>query len=269
MIRRISLTLTVAALAATTAIAGTSGFQSTFEETGFTYPPLNTPINYSFPAPIGTFVVMSNDNIVLTDLDPVRGSLPCDPTTLRALILDATTTSAHLRYEFPMAARGMIVLDRAVLGAETGDSFGMEWGVYSAITRREETVFQFGPNDQVLVYGRPVDIGGGQFLTYQNLWANDCAAGIDNHFTVTAIHDLVGGTVRVEILTHGNGATSYQLGPFASNPETNSEGIRGMFSRAPGGTGRFYNDKMVCNGSAPVIVPPTGDSPSGGSRRRY
>ena len=152
MSRRISLTLTVAALAATTAFAGTSGFQSTFEELGFSYPPINTPINSNFPAPIGTFVVMSNDNIVLTDLDPVRGPLPCDPTTLRALILDATSTSAHIRLQFPMAARGMIVTDRAVLGAENGDAYGMEWGVYSAVTRREETVFQFGPSNQVLVY---------------------------------------------------------------------------------------------------------------------
>ena len=36
-----------------------------------------------------------------------------------------------------MAAAGQkIILDRAVLGAELGDSFGMEWGVYSAITHR-------------------------------------------------------------------------------------------------------------------------------------
>jgi len=272
MDRRIISSLFALTFVAGVAWAETQGFNATFEESSFTYPPFDVPLAADFKAPVGMFRINSNSNVEITTSDPTFGPLPCDPTSSKGLRIDATQFAAEVKYEFPLPAAGKrVVTDKMVVGAsDVYDRFGLEFGVYSAVTQRFEPVFQFGPNAEVLVYGLPVvDPMTSMNLIYQSVWANDCAAGIDNHFTVVTFHDLTSGTVRVDLETHGLTAQTIALGPFAMNPQTTAEGIGGMYTSTPGGTGEYFIDNMVCVGQAPVIQPTSTGGRRGGSRTRY
>ena len=269
MNRRIAALAALISATAAGSWAATTGFSATFEEKGFPYPALNKAIAPpGFSAPVGYFEIASQNNIILTDNEPVRGPSPCDPTTTKALILDGASTVAEVYMRFPMAAKGnMIVFDKFQIGAERTDARGMQIGVWSAQTRTKDPAFEFHYDGFVRVYGQLVDTGAGP-LAYGDVFANDCVGGIDNHLTVILYHNMVGGTVMVDIETHGLSPMKYRVGPFNMPSEVKAEGIGGMFAMAPAFSGRYYLDGMVCNGTAPVILP-NGSEGEPGDRTRY
>lgn len=269
MNRRLLTALAALPFVASAASASTTGFSATFEERGFPYPTLNRFINPpGFAAPIGFFEIVSDNTVMLTDNEPVQGPAPCDPTTTKALILDGTSRVSEVYMRFPMVARGnMVVFDKFQIGAERSDVRGMQIGVFSGVTRTLDPAVEFAYDGFVRVYGQLVDTGAGP-LAYGNVFANDCANGIDNHLTVILLHNLLGGTVMVDIETHGFTPMKYRVGPFQMPAEVKSEGIGGQYARVPAFSGRYYLDGMVCNGSVPVMLP-NGSESGGTDRQRY
>ena len=90
----------------------------------------------------------------------------------------------------------------------------------------------------------------------------------DNHITLDFFHALLPGDVMVTLTYHGVDAATYDVGPFSMVSEVKAEGIGGMWVYVPPLSGRYYIDGMVCNGTAPVVLP-TGTDTGGPTRRRY
>lgn len=248
--------------------AGTTGFSLTHEETNLTFPPLKS-FTTGYKAEVGTLEVFSSDTAYL-DNDPINGgSMACDPTSTKALIIDGTDFVSETHLTFPMIAQGNVtVSDRIQTGAERTDVDGLQFGVFSGVKHRPEVDFEFRADGYVYALGQKVDIGGGAFLRYDNVFKSDCGKGVDNHLTVDLFHNLVGGTVVVEITTHGTGGQKYRIGPQAMSADVKFEGIRGMYIFVPPGTGRYSVDGMVCTADAPIIIPAGGDQ-GGSGRTRY
>lgn len=267
MVRRLCSILGLA-LIATSATAATTGFSLTHEE-GLAFPPLGrfiTPPGYD--AAIGKVQIFSDQSAYL-DNDPINnGSVACDPTSSKSLILDSATRVAEVHLAFPMIARGnMMIFDKVEIGAERNDVDGLRVGVYSGTTHRPEVSVELRADGFVYVWGQRVPTGSGD-LRYNNVFQSDCGVGIDNHITVLMFHNLVGKTVLVELHTHGATAGSYRVGPFPMSAEVGNEGIAGMYLFAPPETGRYSADGMVCVGNAPTITP-IGSDEENGPRTRW
>ena len=252
-------------LVALPAFSATTGFKLTHEE-ALSFPPLKQ-FTMGYAAPIGKVEVFSDQTAYL-DNDPAGVMSRCDLTSTKTLVLDTTTRVAEVHLAFPMTAQGRyIIFDKVEVGAEFNNKDGLRVGVYSGVTHRPEVDFEFRADGMVYVFGQPVDIGSGNSLRYDNVWNSDCTKGIDNHITVQLFHNLVGGTVMVQLDTHGSTGNTYKLGPFTMSAEVKKEGIAGIYLSAPPQSGRYTADGMVCTGDAPIILP-TGSDEDGGSRTR-
>lgn len=243
-----------------------TGFALTHEE-GLSFPPLRQ-FTTGYDAAIGKVQIFS-DNAAFLDDDPAGVKSGCDLTSTTALVLDGTSRVVEAHMAFPMIAAGRLtILDKVQIGAERTDRDGLKIGVYSGTTRRPESDVELRRDGFVYVFGQKVDIGGGNFLRYENVFLSDCTKGIDNHITVEMFHNLVGGTVLVQLTTHGATGNTYRVGPFPMSPEVKAEGIAGIWAFVSPESGRYTVDGMVCVGDAPVILP-TGSEKDSGERRRY
>ena len=98
MKRRLLPLVVASLLFSGSASAVTNGFACTFEEFGFRYPAFDTALFSDFPAPVGTFEILTPGNVKISTNDPVFGPLPCDPTTSKALVGDTSLGTVEMRF---------------------------------------------------------------------------------------------------------------------------------------------------------------------------